>query len=289
MTKNKAPSLLLILLVYVIAFGIGGAALRFLSPSAGIIIRLFIATSIATVIVFCFNLIFNNASVYDPYWSVQPLFIITCFYFISGISLEKIHLLLLIPLGLWTIRLTVNWAIGFDNLNWQDWRYRDLKNQYPKYDKILVFFGIMYMPTVLVFLGTIPLIKILSISPGSFVFEGLGGIIILAGTILELIADTQMKQYKKDPGRSAYINRGIWKYSRHPNYLGEILIWLGILIGSLYDFSWVNPIGALLIILLFTFISIPMMEKHMIAKAETYREYQAKVWALIPLGRKKEK
>jgi steroid 5-alpha reductase family enzyme len=282
MITSKPASLLFILLVYLAAFGAGGVSLYFLADNLNPLLSMFLAATIATVVVYIFNLVCNNASVYDPYWSVQPPFIAAGFFLINKAPFQVHQLIVLIPLCLWSIRLTVNWAVGFDNLAWQDWRYRDIKAQYPRTEKILVFFGIMYMPTCLVFLGTVPLWFMVNAPEINLVAEITGGIIITAGTALELIADTQMKAYKKDPAHPPCIDRGLWQYSRHPNYLGEILIWLGLFIAALHNFSVLSLPGVLLIILLFTAISIPMMEKHLLAKRPSYREYQRKVWPLVP-------
>jgi steroid 5-alpha reductase family enzyme len=288
MLKHKLLSLLIITLVYVLSFGAGGISLYILKDVLPPLLNMFIADSIATIVVYIFNLIFRNASVYDPYWSVQPPLILAGFYFVYRIPFYTSHLLIVIPLILWAIRLTVNWAIGFDNLSWQDWRYRDIKQQYPRYEKLIVFFGIMYMPTCLVFLGVIPLWYILTSPAGSFLLSGLGGIIIVAGTLLELFADREMKRYKADPARSPCISSGIWKYSRHPNYMGEILVWIGIFIAGLQNFHPLSLPGVLLIITLFITISIPMMEKHLLARTPAYRDYQRNVSMLLPLPLGKE-
>jgi steroid 5-alpha reductase family enzyme len=246
---------------------------------------MFIADSVATVIVYVFNLVFKNASVYDPYWSVQPPLLLAGFYLGYGLPFRAVHLWAIIPLILWSIRLTANWAIGFDNLTWQDWRYRDLKERYPKYEKPLVFFGIMYMPTCLVFLGTIPLWYMVNTVELNPLPPCLGGIVILTGTALEFAADRETRRYKADPGRGPYIYSGIWKYSRHPNYLGEILIWAGLFIAALQNFHPLSLPGPLLIMILFITISIPMMEKHLLARTPLYRDYRRNVPMLLPLPR----
>jgi steroid 5-alpha reductase family enzyme len=290
--KSKPASLCFILLVYLAAFGAGGAALRFFADTLGSLVNMFLAVSIATVLVYIFNLLCDNASVYDPFWSVQPLFIAAGFFFILKVPFEARQLIVLVPLCLWSIRLTLNWAIGFDNLAWQDWRYRDIKKKFPRAEKVIVFIGIMYMPTCFVFLGTVPLWFILTAPAsglaGASVFAGeiVGGAVILLGTALELAADTQMKSYKRDPKKPPYIDRGLWRYSRHPNYLGEILIWGGLFIAGLRNFSPLSVPGVTLIIVLFTVVSIPMMEKHLLEKTPEYNNYRRNVSALIPWRRR---
>jgi steroid 5-alpha reductase family enzyme len=283
MIKHKRFSLLIITIVYVLSFGAGGITLYILKDVLPPLLNMFIADSIVTIIVYIFNIVFRNASVYDPYWSVQPPLLLAGFYLVYRIPFNAAHLLITTPLIFWAIRLTVNWAVGFDNLSWQDWRYQDIKQQYPRYEKLIVFFGIMYMPTCLVFLGVIPLWYILNAPLGNHLLSGLGGIIIAAGTLLELIADREMKRYKADPARSPCIYSGVWKYSRHPNYLGEILVWIGLFIAGLQNFHLLNLPGVLLITTLFITISIPMMEKHLLARTPAYRDYQRNVPMLFPL------
>jgi steroid 5-alpha reductase family enzyme len=283
MLKSKPFSLLIITIVYVFSFGAGGIALYFLKDVLPPLLNMFIADSIATLMVYVFNLVFRNASVYDPYWSVQPPLLLAGFYLVYRIPFNAAHLLITIPLIFWAIRLTVNWAIGFDNLSWEDWRYRDIKQQYPRHAKLMVFCGIMYMPTCLVFLGVIPLWFVLNAPVGRYLLSGLGGIIIAAGTLLELVADREMKQYKADPARSPCISSGVWKYSRHPNYLGEILVWVGLFIAGLQNFHPLSLPGVLLIMALFITTSIPLMEKHLLARTPSYRDYQRKVPMLFPL------
>ena len=90
-------------------------------------ISLLIVDTFATVFVFLFSLIFENASVYDPYWSVQPIVIVLAFA--VGKPLSLLRALLIIAVLLWGTRLTANWAYTFYGLNHQDWRYTMLKEK----------------------------------------------------------------------------------------------------------------------------------------------------------------
>ncbi|MDR1445618.1 MAG: DUF1295 domain-containing protein, partial [Treponema sp.] len=88
--------------------------------------------------------------------------------------------------------------------------------------------------------------------------------------------------YKADPAGSPCIYSGVWKYSRHPNYMGEILVWIGLFIAGLQNFHPLSLPGVLLIITLFITTSIPMMEKHLLARTSSYRDYQRNVPMLLP-------
>ena len=145
----------------------------------------------------------------------------------------------------------------------------------------------MMMPTCLVFLGTVPVWFFLQAKTFNLILPALGSLLILAGTLIEHFADNQMRHYKKNSNRGPYIDEGLWRYSRHPNYLGEILIWVGIFIAALVNFHLFSFAGVILITLLFIFISIPMMERHVLEKRPEYAVYQKTVWPLIFGPRKK--
>jgi steroid 5-alpha reductase family enzyme len=131
-----------------------------------------------------------------------------------------IHILLIIVIFIWGIRLTINWGYTFQNLNCEDWRYRMLKEKTGIIYPLISFLGIHYFPTIVVFLLISPCIHVFSLqglSINPFTFVGL--IIAISATILETISDIQMHQYRKNR-TTPFIRLGLWKYSRHPNYLG---------------------------------------------------------------------
>ena len=247
----------------------------------------------ATLVVWFFGLIFKNASMYDPYWSVQSIVIIAGWLILRNTALNAVDILMLIAVGFWAVRLTYNWASTFYGLKkTQDWRYVMLKQKNPKLFFITNLFGINLMPTLLVYLGTVPLYYVIfnnSVINGFSIF---GLIIMIAATFLEFIADVQMKNFKKtNTDQQQVMDKGLWTYSRHPNYLGEIAFWWGIFV---FSFSYINTplyigLGAVSITLLFMFISIPMIEKKMLnTRPSSFKEYQKKVSMLLLLPNKKD-
>ena len=122
-----------------------------------------------------------------------------------------------------------------------------------------------------------------------FVFVGL--LIWLFGFTFEVVADSQKSAFKKDPANEGrFINTGLWSWSRHPNYFGEIILWFGVAVISLpvlQGWQWVAMISPIFITLLLTRISgVPMLEKRADEKwggQEDYEEYKANTSVLIPL------
>jgi len=286
--KNKILSLIIVTAIYI--FAIAAAAVTAVLLNGYIesaILILFIADVVATIIVFVFSLIFKNASVYDPYWSVAPLCLMIGYYLLSGAEFSALHLIVILPLVFWAVRLTFNWARGFDNLKWVDWRYENFRKNNPKLFPLISFTGIMLMPTILVFAGMIPFYYIIMGVTDIAQFI-LGGSIILAAAIYQTIADEQKLKFRKNPeNKGKCIDAGLWRYSRHPNYFGEIMIWWGVFVCSFNNFHLLSLIGAVLITLLFFFISTPMMEKHILLTRPEYKDYQRIVMnSIIPFVRR---
>jgi steroid 5-alpha reductase family enzyme len=144
----------------------------------------------------------------------------------------------------------------------------------------------------MVYLGCLPMFVIFGepiIYPSLAVS---GSIVLFASILLAYIADRQLRYYRlntKNDGKT--INTGLWRRSRHPNYLGEILTWWGLYIIALscgLEYWWTG-IGALTITVMFRFISIPMIEKYSIKRRWDYENYQKQVPMILPSFRTNNK
>lgn len=272
--QSKSIGLVIITIIYILATIIGVITYNSIDCNNKLL-SLFIADVVATLVVWLFGVIFNNSSIYDPYWSVAPPLLLT-FFAIEASSLGTPVRLTLLIVWLWAIRLTGNWAYTFPNLSKQDWRYDKYKGDFPKLWHLVNLFGINLMPTLIVFLAMIPAIELIDLNPISYnIFTILGILISLVAVALELVADRQAHSFRKE-NRGKVCNIGLWKSSRHPNYLGEILFWWGLFIIyiSVAPGEWLTAIGAVANTLLFIFVSIPLMEKRQLATKPAYAEYR---------------
>lgn len=272
--QSKSIGLVIITIIYILATIIGVITYNSIDCNNKLL-SLFIADVVATLVVWLFGVIFNNSSIYDPYWSVAPPLLLT-FFAIEASSFGTPVRLTLLIVWLWAIRLTGNWAYTFPNLSKQDWRYDKYKGDFPKLWHLVNLFGINLMPTLIVFLAMIPAIELIDLNPISYnIFTILGILISLVAVALELVADRQAHSFRKE-NRGKVCNIGLWKSSRHPNYLGEILFWWGLFIIyiSVAPGEWLTAIGAIANTLLFIFVSIPLMEKRQLATKPAYAEYR---------------
>ena len=115
--------------------------------------------------------------------------------------------------------------------------------------------------------------------------DALAAAVIVLGIGFELVADEQLRHFVvSKPERGELLDTGLWAWSRHPNYFGEMSFWWGLwLFGVAADaIWWWTVVGPLAIALLFVFVSLPMIETRMAARREGWAEYVRRVPLVIP-------
>ncbi len=277
--QNRALSFIAVAIVYVIATVVGVEIYSMIELDWWI--ALLLADVAATVVTFIFSLIFKNASVYDPYWSVQPPVILVAFAF--GSHLNAFGILLMAVVSFWAIRLTANWAYTFANMTHQDWRYTMLHEKTGIFYPVINFIGIHMVPTLVVYGCILPAAYAirfgLDANIGSIIFL----LISLGAATMQGISDIQMHKFRKNRD-AAFIRHGFWKYSRHPNYLGELLMWwgIGLSVVCTEPSLWYLAGGAFANTVLFLAVSIPMAEGRQ-SRKEGYAEYKKSTRMLLPI------
>ncbi len=279
MKDSRGLSFLFVAFVYALATAVGLVTYFYLPFDFWLSVLL--ADIVATAVTFLFSVLVKNASVYDPYWSVQPIVILAvCAW---KYSLSGVRILPFVAVMVWGFRLTANWAYTFHGLRHQDWRYTMLKEKTGKFYPVINFVGIHLVPTLVVYGCTLPAVYIFRYGGawniGSAAFFALS---ILAAA-LQGVSDIQMHAFRKQK-TGGFIRNGLWKYSRHPNYLGEILTWWGIGLCAvcLQPTRFWLLAGALANTLLFLCVSIPMAEGKQ-SKKQGYAEYKKATHALLPI------
>ena len=281
--ESRGIGLLIISIIYILTIILQVLLFKIIDFN-NIYFEILLVDIIATIFVFVFSLLFKNASIYDPYWSVEPIIIMLTLMLHNKLN-NPIVISFAVALGLWGIRLTINWVTTFKNLNHQDWRYTMLKEKTKQFYPIVSFLGIHLFPTIVVFLCMIPMINFISINFKNY-YSYFGIVLMLIGITFQVLADYDIYVYHKrnKDDRRQILNIGLWKYSRHPNYLGEILLWYGVFFTMLpVSFNnWYFVLGAIINILMFVFISIPMSEKRLKTYKFNYEQYQEDTRMLLP-------
>lgn len=194
--------------------------------------------------------------------------------------------------AIWGIRLSGHLLVR----NWskpEDVRYRNWRREWGNHADLRAFFQVFMLQGLLALVISIPVVAAIDGRNGPLnILDLAGAAIWLFGFVFETVGDHQLTRFKSDPAnKGRIIQTGLWKYTRHPNYFGEVALWWGIYLISLnVPRGWLTIIGPALISFLILNVSgIPLLEKHY-AGREDYEEYKRRTSAFFPLPpRKKER
>lgn len=290
MKNSKLGSIAVSILFYIIAIAIAVVSFNHFD-NLHLLARIAVADIAATVFIFIGAMLMNNSSMYDPYWSVKPAVIACAYLFLAGTgNLNWMQWLAFVLVQLYMLRLTTNFYRDWVGFSHEDWRYVNFRKQFGKGYWVISFLGIHLFPTVMVYLSCLPLYGIFGQATADYpIVVVIGALVLLASIVLAYIADEQMRTFRNDASnKGKYMAEKLWKNSRHPNYLGEILTWWGLFImaiGISLDYWWTG-IGALAINLMFLFASIPMLDKRSLERRPGFEEYMKKSNALLPFSKK---
>ena len=287
MLKNKIISQLICILIYLISFYLS----YILVPESisNIWLKITIWHIYATILIYIGSVILKNSSLYDPFWSLAPI-PITLYLALNFENTLIVKFLVLTPIVFWALRLTRNWIMSWEGFEHEDFRYIDLKNTRKLRSEFNNFFGIHLFPTLIVNLGLYPLVFILTNNNNSSIFLWFASLFTFLAVLLETISDEQMREFKKNPlNKGKTMRYKLWKYSRHPNYLGEIGFWFGIYMMGLSSGMapfWII-ICPLTMLALFIFVSCPMMDNRSLMNRSDYKDYMEVTSQLMLLPPKK--
>jgi steroid 5-alpha reductase family enzyme len=284
-TRSKAHSLALVALAYVVAIAVGAAWLAWGVPTGRLVLDTLIADLLATLVIFVFSRAYGNSSFYDAYWSVIPPVMLFYWWSQSGVQQLRCWLIAAVVL-LWAIRLTANWLYSFPGLHHEDWRYPMFREKAGRWEFLVDLVTIHLIPTLLVFAGMLPVYAAVT-CPGADIgwLTYLATVVGLAAVALELAADVQMHRFVRAKADGQAMDRGLWSWSRHPNYFGEFSFWVSLaLFGVAVSPSdaWWLCLGALGMLGMFLGGSIPMMETRSLERRPRYQDVIDRVPRFVP-------
>ncbi len=266
---GKTVSLLMVLLIYILAFLVGfWGVMELKIPSP--LWQMAYANLMAAVVIYFFSKFMDNSSLFTPFWSIAP--ILTAFYWLlPNLFMKTISFYQWVGIALilfWGLRLTLHWMLRWEGFRQEDWRFQALRKQTRHWYWTFSLVAIHLLPSALVFLATLPLYFVFE-RPPTVPVTGIWVVavfIMVLGVGLETVADFQLLKFNGNTSnRNKLLRSGVWAKLSHPNYVGEMLFWWGI---YLYAISFYLPLwrlflGPTLITFTFYFILIPWMDKHL--------------------------
>ncbi len=215
-------------------------------------------------------------------WTIAPLFI-----FIASRSPSLILLIPSLVVGIltviWGVRLSTHIGLRFLKKKKEDPRYAKMSANWNQY-YLRSYLQVFLLQGALMLAMLTPVISTTIKAPtNNFYFLGAGALLWLFGFLFEIIADMQLSKFVKTKQPGQIMQTGLWRYSRHPNYFGEVVLWWGIWIITLpFEWWYISLIAPVTITFLILKVSgIPMAEAHY-ADNESFKKYAQKTNKFFP-------
>lgn len=191
-------------------------------------------------------------------------------------------IVIMVLITVWALRLSVY-------LTWRNWgkedkRYAVIKQNNEPYFWLKSLYLVFGFQAILAWLISYPLFAAIDSNAPLNMIDLLAINLVLLGLYWETLADWQLSAFKSNPNNIGQVmNRGLWRYSRHPNYFGECLIWWGFFLFALATGAWWSIFAPILMTVLLLKISgVALLESTIIDRRPAYHEYIATTNAFIP-------
>lgn len=235
------------------------------------------------IIAFFVGLIKKDNSVMDIFWGFGFV-LISWFSLIRVGSYEIEQIIITALVTIWGLRLSyhiLRRKIGKP----EDYRYANWRESWGKWIHIRAFFQIFMLQGAVMLLVATPIIIINGYySPISMVYIIIGILVWVFGFIFETVGDFQLKKFVKTKKKGEIMTKGLWKYTRHPNYFGEATMWWGLFILSGNLIPIISPL--IITFLLLKVSGVPLLEKKY-EGSKQWEEYKKKTSVFIPWFPKK--
>lgn len=249
------------------------------------------AATFATLVVFVYMtswfvlaLALKRNDIVDVAWGLG--FIVVAVSLVLRVDAPPARLLLLCGLHTaWGIRLATHIHMRNRGRN-EDFRYAKWRSEWGRWFVLRTYLQVFILQGLLMVLISAPAIVVAAAPPRPLDALAYAGSLVWAfGLLFEAVGDAQLAAFKRNPSsRGQLMDRGLWSWTRHPNYFGEVVLWWGVWLVALpVEFGWLAVVGPLTITLLLLRVSgIPMLEKKYAGRPD-WEAYAARTSAFFPL------
>jgi steroid 5-alpha reductase family enzyme len=241
-----------------------------------------VALVAAFTVLWIASLPLENASIVDMWWG--PAFVLASLVYAApreAISVRGLAVIAVV--ALWALRLA--WHIGRRNVgHGEDPRYAAWRTQHGASWWWFSWVKVFLLQATVAWIVSWPIGAALRGAPGALTMWDLVGLsLALAGLAVEAVADAQLRRFKRSAARGQVCDVGLWRYSRHPNYFGESVVWWGLFVvaaGAGGVATIVSPI--VMTWLLLRVSGVTLLEQGLAHSKPGYAEYVRRTSAFVP-------
>ena len=234
------------------------------------------------------SLVRRDVSVVDVYWG--PGFALAALWYLWWTPSPGLRgWLATAGAVLWAGRLGIHLGVRWWRKGEEDPRYAAMREEHGSAFPLRSLFTVFGLQALLIWLLSPLFLAVVRAggAPGALGWTGVG--VFLFGLIWESVADAQLSRFKADPSnRGEVLDSGLWRYSRHPNYFGEAVLWWGIWLLALdAGAGWTVYVPVAVTLLVVRISGVPLLEEHLESTRPGYEAYARRTSAFIPMPPRK--
>jgi steroid 5-alpha reductase family enzyme len=224
----------------------------------------------------------RDVSIVDSVWSVMILLAGGVYAVVQLEPAERVW---------WVVALVALWAVRLAGyITWRNWgegedhRYQAIRARNQPNFEWKSLYLVFVLQAVLAWIVSLSLLAAIASERPWGWLDTLGAVVVVYGIVFEAVGDAQLAAFKARPeNRGKVMNRGLWRYTRHPNYFGEFCVWWGFYLMALSAGGWWALVSPLLMsVLLLKVSGVALLEKDIGERRPAYRDYIARTNAFFP-------
>ena len=225
-------------------------------------------------LVWIVSVIRKDASIVDPFWSLVFITLGATYRFATDSEYGARPAVVLGLLFIWGVRLSV-YLFWRNSGKGEDYRYQAMRKRQGSRFPIKSLFTVFWLQAILAWIVSLPLLAAVDGTNSFGVFDYLGILFFSIGIFFETAGDFQLARFKAEPANQAKVmDRGVWRYTRHPNYFGDFMVWWGFFLFAVGAGGWWSFVGPLLMsVLLMRVSGAALLEKKLSKTRDGYEEY----------------
>lgn len=237
-----------------------------------------------TTLVWVLSLAKKDAGIIDIFWGLGFVLVAWIGFFnTAGFMARKVLVVGLVTA--WGVRLALHIFVRSLGKG-EDYRYREMRDKRPGYFWIWSLFGVFWLQALILWFVSAPILAAqYAAGPARWTWlDVIGAVVFFTGFLFESVGDWQLARFKSAPGnQGGVMNTGLWRYTRHPNYFGDALVWWGLLLIALSTGAWWTVVSPLVMTFLLMKVSgVALLEKSLAEKKPEYRDYVLRTNAFFP-------
>jgi steroid 5-alpha reductase family enzyme len=224
----------------------------------------------------------HDVSIVDSAWSIFFLLFALVFAWRQG-DRSVGTLAMLVLVAAWALRLSI-YITWRNHGHGEDRRYQAIRARNQPNFEFRSLYLVFLLQAVLAFVIAMPLLPALNGANDANLVTWLGMAVAASGLLFETVGDAQMARFKADPASAGQVmDRGLWRYTRHPNYFGESVFWWGVWIASAsLGGAWTVFSPLLMSFLLLRVSGVPLLEADLTQRRPAYAEYLRTTSSFVP-------